>query len=143
MSNIFIYNHSKKEVREKAILPFADETGTYKNYLDNLSHYPAEGFPAELDGCEVQAGVHFNFQFQVPYDGTNDFYSAVYTAIPLATGGEEKPKFYAVEYAGFWNIQTDPNYGEENILDVEEVGEKEAEQYANLIAKLLNEYYGS
>lgn len=52
------------------------------------------------------------------------------------------PKFYAVEYAGFWNIQNEEGYTEKaNILDAENVGEKEAEKFANLIVKLLNKHY--
>lgn len=65
------------------------------------------------------------------------------TIAPAADKGEEK--FYAVEYAGFWHIQKTPYYEslEEgtNILNAEEVGYRESEQYANLIAELLNKHY--
>ncbi len=64
---------------------------------------------------------------------------------PSPVQGDEK--FYAVEYAGFWNIQKQPGYESPesgtNILDAEQVGQEAAEYYANLIAKLLNEHYGT
>jgi hypothetical protein len=33
--------------------------------------------------------------------------------------------WYAVEYGGFWNIQTDDCYSESDVLDVEKVGNEE------------------
>jgi len=51
-----------------------------------------------------------------------------------------KEKYFAVEYAGFWNIQEGQYYGDTNILDAEKVGEDVAEANAKLIAKLLNSY---
>lgn len=53
----------------------------------------------------------------------------------------DQKQFYAVEYSGFWNIQTGPMYGDKNILDAESAGEDDAEKFATLIAKLLNEHY--
>lgn len=50
--------------------------------------------------------------------------------------------FYAVEYAGHWNIQRTPYYSADNILDAELVGAKKAKKYAELIAELLNKHYG-
>ena len=58
--------------------------------------------------------------------------------------GEDKTynqiKYYAVQYAGFWNIQTESGYGGKNILNSEEVGADEAELNAKRIAWLLNRF---
>ena len=54
-----------------------------------------------------------------------------------------KEKYFAVEYAGFWDIQEGQYYGDTNILDAEKVGEDVAESNAKLIAKLLNAHYNS
>ena len=55
--------------------------------------------------------------------------------------GQEK-EFHAVEYSGFFNIQTTPFYDDaDNILDAESVGYENAKGYAKLIAKLLNEHF--
>lgn len=64
---------------------------------------------------------------------------------PTAPASSVEDKFHAVEYAGYWNIQTSPYYDDDhkNILDAESIGEKEAEQYANLIAELLNKHYAN
>jgi hypothetical protein len=60
----------------------------------------------------------------------------------LATPLREQEKFHAVEYSGYWSIQTSPYYGGKDILNAEKVGEVRAEAYANLIVKLLNEHHG-
>lgn len=51
---------------------------------------------------------------------------------------DDKIIYHAVEYAGYWHIQTDPAYGGDSILDAEHVGRDEAEKNAKLIARLLN-----
>ena len=45
-----------------------------------------------------------------------------------------KGVWYPVEYAGYWRIQDGPMYGDIDLLDAEQVGEKEAEINAKLIA---------
>jgi len=47
-------------------------------------------------------------------------------------------KCFAVEYAGWWRIQSAPHYGAPDILNAEDVGEKQAEENANKIVDLLN-----
>ena len=54
---------------------------------------------------------------------------------------DNAPKFYAVESAGYWFIQSGPNYEDPDILDAEKVGEERAEKNARLIADLLNAHY--
>lgn len=49
-----------------------------------------------------------------------------------------KQKYFAVEYAGYWQIQDSPFYGGKNYLDAEQVGEELAEKTAKKIAELLN-----
>lgn len=51
------------------------------------------------------------------------------------------PGFHAVQYANYFNIQPSPFYGDNNILDAEDVGEDQAEMYAELLAKLLTEHF--
>ncbi len=55
----------------------------------------------------------------------------------------ENEKFHAVEYSGYWNIQSGSSYRDKNILDAEQVGPEAAQRNAELIAKLLNEYYAT
>lgn len=50
-------------------------------------------------------------------------------------------KFYAVQYGPYVNIQDGPFYGDNNILDCEEMGEEIAVANGQLIARLLNEHY--
>ncbi len=47
-------------------------------------------------------------------------------------------KYYAVNYSGFWVIQLEDYYGGNNILNAEDVGEKQAEKNAEMIVDLLN-----
>jgi hypothetical protein len=54
----------------------------------------------------------------------------------------ESDRFFAVAYCNYWGIQIGQYYGDKDILNAEDVGEKEAEDYANLIVKLLNAHYG-
>jgi hypothetical protein len=54
-----------------------------------------------------------------------------------------KNRFYAVEYGGYWHIQTTPYYSEEDILNADMIGSVEAEKNAKLIADLLNKHYSS
>lgn len=63
--------------------------------------------------------------------------------VPCEQGEEVKApeKFHAVEYSGYWSIQTNPYYGGKNILNAEDVGEKDAEHFAKHIVKLLNKHY--
>jgi len=51
---------------------------------------------------------------------------------------QKTPQYFAVEYSWFWNIQSGPYYGDENILDAEVVGAEQAEINAKLIVELLN-----
>lgn len=46
-----------------------------------------------------------------------------------------KEEWYAVEYAGYWELQTSPYYDADgkNLLDAEAVGEKEAKANAALM----------
>lgn len=66
---------------------------------------------------------------------------AGHTAAEQGGKGVEE-KFHAVEFSGFWAIKTEPYYDAgEDILNADSVGEKEAEEYANLIVELLNKHY--
>lgn len=50
---------------------------------------------------------------------------------------EQNKKWYPVEYEGFWQIQTEPFYdssGMVDVLNVEHVGEEQAEKNARLCA---------
>ncbi len=47
-------------------------------------------------------------------------------------------RYFAVEYAGFWVIQTDPTYGGDDIFNAEHVGSEQAEKNAKLVEGLLN-----
>lgn len=46
----------------------------------------------------------------------------------------ENKKWYPVNYAGFWTIQSDGYYGDETVLDSADVGEEQAEENAKLCA---------
>lgn len=84
------------------------------------------------------------FYAQSPYWPTPDQQFDKLSSSTLQEKDVEGEKFYAVEYSGYWNIQTVPGYEEnDNILDADSVGAKQAEENANLITKLLNEYYGN
>ncbi len=53
-------------------------------------------------------------------------------------------RFFAVEYAGYWHIQTSPYYDSGlDILNAEDVGVSYAKERAELIAKLLNDYHNN
>lgn len=54
---------------------------------------------------------------------------------------DNQSKFYAVEFAGFFHITNGPYYEDDDILNSDHVGYEKAKEYAELIAKLLNEYY--
>ena len=52
----------------------------------------------------------------------------------------KKPRFFAVEYAGFWIIQKGSDKYDEglNILSADDVGKEFAKNNAELIVKMLN-----
>lgn len=47
---------------------------------------------------------------------------------------ENKDKWYAVQYANYWNIQDGPDYTDICVTDIEQVGEEQAEYNARLCA---------
>ncbi len=53
-----------------------------------------------------------------------------------------KGEWFAVNYAGFWNIKNTPYYDIEiDLLNAEDVGEQEAEANAALIVKAVNNHF--
>lgn len=136
----------------------------YSNQLvrntETGEEFPLSSIPSNwVEGQEVFEGTGFEIKYQIDglYNGKQEWFNIkkeMYDiqplsivkrviAIPIAVEEVKEDKFYAVEYSGFWNIQTGPYYTDKNILDAEVIGEKEAEQYANLIAELLNKHYGT
>lgn len=137
----------------------------YQLHIRSLPSYPLQSVPEGWVQDMVVAPEDFEIGWQVYDDELRQwedcaewYYNSIngvrriiaipilktgITIAPAADKGEEK--FYAVEYAGFWHIQKTPYYEslEEgtNILNAEEVGYRESEQYANLIAELLNKHY--
>lgn len=55
----------------------------------------------------------------------------------------DKPKLYVVEYGGFFHIQTEPFYGNTDVLDADEVGYDAAKKFAQDLVDAYNEKTGN
>lgn len=117
---------------------FAEVTGPH-NFRDNQQLVLGKDYKFIY---EYDDGFDWIYIDKFDYDRITLDKRTTAVAIQSSNRGEgerlHEAKYFAVEYAGFWHIQSGPYYGDTDILDAEQVGEDEAEKNAMLIAELLN-----
>lgn len=135
-------NLGVEEATKEKELPIEKQREITLKYLSGLQDYL--DMCADTDTSEFKRGV-YNSHFGDIYVAKEliDKYKVNSPARTADKNIPEQPRFFAVEYAGFWNIQSGPSYGDKNILDAEKVGRKESEQYAKLIVEFLNKHHGN